>query len=87
MENIIIHRTETNGLAVTYKLDENLSMLEAAYRCVPAGVRFKILDADLFEANVDYDFLEAFDYDFENDYDGIGMTDSEWEDYLKNKEN
>lgn len=87
MGQVIIHRTENNGLAITYKVDTSLSMLEAGYRCVPEGVKFKILDESIVDESVDYDFLEAFDYDFENDFDAVGMNDTEWKTYLENKNN
>lgn len=74
-----------NTLSVTYKLDINLSMLEAGYRCVPAGVKFKILNVSEVEPYIDSDFFDAMEYDVDSDYDGIGMNEYEWIEYLQNK--
>ena len=73
-------------LSVTYKFDSNLSMMEAGYRCVPAGVKFKILNSNEVEPYIDSEFFEAMDYDIESDYDGIGMDETQWIQYLETKE-
>ena len=83
---IIIHKDETNIITTTHRLDNNFTMLELGYYVVPQGIKFKIIDADEYHSVIDNDFYEAFDYDFENDYDGIGMSDEEWEAYkIENK--
>jgi hypothetical protein len=78
---IIIHKNEQNTLSTTTRADINFTMLEIGYLVVPQGIKFKIIDSDYFESKIDNDFLEAFDYDFENNYDGVGMSDNEWKSY------
>jgi hypothetical protein len=78
---IIIHKNEQNILSTTHRVDTNFSMIEIGYLIVPQGIKFKIIDSDYFESIVDDTFLEAFDYDFENNYDGVGMSDDEWKSY------
>lgn len=85
MEQVIIHKNQINTLSVTYKIDTNLSILEAGYRCVPEGIKFKIINASEIEPYTDSDFFDAMEYDIDSDYDGIGMSDSEWVEYLQNK--
>ena len=84
---IIIHKNEQNVLSTTYRFDTAFSMMELGYLVVPQGIKFKIIDSDYYQSQVDDDFLEAFDYDFENNYDGVGMSEAEWEAYKiqKNK--
>jgi hypothetical protein len=78
---IIIHKNEQNVITSTHRIDNNFTMLEIGYLVVPNGIKFKIVDLDYYESQIDDSFLEAFDYDFENDYDGIGMSDVEWKNY------
>jgi hypothetical protein len=75
---IIIHKNEENVLTTTSRLDTNFTMMEIGYLAVPHTFKFKIIDSAYYESEVDDAFLEAFDYDFENNYDGVGMSDEEW---------
>ena len=86
MGEVIIHKNERNTLSVTYKIDENLSIIEAAYRCVPEGIKFKIINSAEIQEYVNSDFFEAMEYNIELDYDGVGMSEEEWIVYLQNKE-
>lgn len=75
---IIIHKNEQNALSTTHRVDTNFTMMEIGYLVVPQGIKFKIIDSDYYDLHVDDTFLEAFDYDFENNYDGVGMSNEEW---------
>ena len=47
-----------------------LSDEETALKDVPTGVKFKILDAS--DLPNDYEFFDAWEFDFEADNDGVG---------------
>jgi hypothetical protein len=82
---VIIHKNEENRISVTYRANPSMSMIELGYYVVPYGVKFKILDFSLIEPYINSDFFEAMEYDFDNDFDGVGMSDSEWNEYLQTK--
>ena len=68
MNQRIIYPQET-GIAVITPTGE-LSLEETALKDVPSGVKYKIIDAsDLPE---DRDFRNAWEYDFNTDFDGVG---------------
>mgnify|MGYP001323303672 FL=1 len=64
----IIFPQET-GIAVITPTGE-LSLEETALKDVPSGIKYKIIDAsDLPE---DRDFRGAWEYDFTENFDGVG---------------
>ena len=66
---LIIHPNET-GIAVIHPSGE-LSVEETALKDVPSGVKYKIIDsADL---PADRQFRNAWEFDFTNDFDGVGV--------------
>tara|TARA_R100001463_G_scaffold5481_2_gene18667 strand:+ start:86 stop:295 length:210 start_codon:yes stop_codon:yes gene_type:complete len=62
--------SNNNSIAVIHPTGE-LSLEKTAKKCVPSGVKYKIIDAsDLPE---DRDFRNAWEYDFDkNGHDGVG---------------
>ena len=68
MNQIIIYPQET-GIAVIIPTGE-LSVEKTALKDVPTGVKYKIINAsDLPQV---HDFRDAWEYDFTNDFDGVG---------------
>ena len=68
MNQRIIFPQET-GIAVMTPTGD-LSVDETALKDVPSGVKYKIIDAsDLPE---DRDFRNAWEYDFTENFDGVG---------------
>ena len=58
-----------NGIAVMTPTGD-LSLEETALKDIPTGVKYKIIDsADL---PADREFRNAWEYDFTNDFDGVG---------------
>tara|TARA_R100000664_G_C2730479_1_gene121160 strand:- start:311 stop:517 length:207 start_codon:yes stop_codon:yes gene_type:complete len=57
------------GLTILVPSGE-LSIQETAEKDVPTGVKFKILDAS--DLPNDYEFFDAWEFDFESDNDGVG---------------
>lgn len=83
---IIIYKNELDVITTLHRLDDSFTIMEIGYISVPHNVKFKILESDEYYSVVDDDFLEAFNYDFENNYDGVGMSEEEWESYkIENK--
>ena len=58
-----------NGIAVMTPTGD-LSLEETALKDIPTGVKYKIIDsADL---PADREFRNAWEFDFTNDFDGVG---------------
>tara|TARA_Y100001938_G_scaffold149144_1_gene235023 strand:+ start:1004 stop:1213 length:210 start_codon:yes stop_codon:yes gene_type:complete len=59
-----------NGIAIITPTGE-LTLEETALKDVPSGVKYKIIDsADL---PADRQFRNAWEFDFTNDFDGVGV--------------
>ena len=65
---IIIYPNET-GIAVMNPTGE-LSDDDTAKKDVPTGVKYKIIDAS--DLPDDYEFFNAWEFDFSKDFDGEG---------------
>ena len=65
---IIIFPNET-GIAVMTPTGE-FSLEETAKKDVPSGVKYKIIDASALPK--ERDFRNAWEYDFNTDFDGVG---------------
>jgi len=65
----IIYPTES-GIAVITPTGD-LSFEETALKDVPTGVKYKIIDAS--DLPPDRDFRGAWEFDFTNDFDGVGV--------------
>ena len=58
------------GIAIVHPTSE-VSFEQTALRCVPTGVKYKIIDHTDLPA--DRDFRNAWEYDFDkNGHDGVG---------------
>jgi hypothetical protein len=68
MNQRIIYPNET-GIAVITPTGD-LSLEETALKDVPSGVKYKIIDSTDLPA--DRDFRNAWEFDFSNDFDGVG---------------
>ena len=68
MNKKIIFPNETGISVITPTGD--LSLEETALKDVPTGVKFKILDAS--DLPNDYEFFDAWEFDFDADNDGVG---------------
>lgn len=68
MNQRIIYPNQT-GIAVILPTGE-LSIEETALMCVPAGVKYKIIDAS--DLPKDQTFRNAWEFDFSKDSDGVG---------------
>jgi hypothetical protein len=64
----IIYQNET-GIAVIHPTGE-LSVQETALKDVPQGVKYKIIDAS--DLPKDRDFRNAWEFDFKDNFDGVG---------------
>ena len=64
----IIYPNET-GIAVITPTGE-LSLEETALKDVPSGVKYKIIDVS--DLPQERDFRNAWEYDFTDNYDGVG---------------
>lgn len=70
MKQRIIYQTDEGGIAVIIPTGE-ISLKETALKDVPSGVKYKIIDsADLPQER---DFRNAWEYDFTDSYDGVGL--------------
>ena len=67
MKNIIY--PEGSGIAVIRPTGE-LSVEETALKDVPSGVKYKIIDSS--DLPPDRDFRNAWEYDFSENFDGVG---------------
>jgi hypothetical protein len=65
----IIFPNENGSISVMSPTGE-LSDEETALKDVPTGVKYKILDAS--DLPDDYEFFNAWEYDFSKDFDGVG---------------
>ena len=68
MNQRIIFPTET-GIAVVIPTGE-LTLEETALKDVPTGVKYKIIDAS--DLPPERDFRSAWEYDFTENFDGVG---------------
>ena len=64
----IIYPNET-GITLLFPTGE-LSLEETALKDVPSGVKFKIIDNSDFPK--DFEFRDAWEFDFTTDFDGVG---------------
>jgi hypothetical protein len=77
---VIFKDPNTNIIAVFWRADDRFTMDEIAKRVTPEGVKYKIVkESDLPTSDI---FQETWEYDFENSYDGIGVTEEEWEEVV-----
>jgi hypothetical protein len=73
---IIFKDPVTNIIAVFWGADDRFTMDEIAKRVTPEGVKYKLLkELDLPTTDM---FQETWDYDFENSFDGVGVSEEEW---------
>ena len=65
----IIYPNKNGSISVMSPSGE-LSDEETAKKDVPTGVKYKIIDAS--DLPDDYEFFNAWEYDFSKDFDGVG---------------
>ena len=83
---IIIYDNGNNTISISfsnYKYEYEL--YERALFTVPPGIKFKIIDFEDLPKEALGDFTDSINWDFELDYDGVGMTIEEYIEYQKNK--
>ncbi len=68
MEKRIIYPNEIGIAVITPSHD--LSVEETALKDVPSGVKYKIIDVS--DLPQERDFRNAWEYDFTDNYDGVG---------------
>ena len=68
MNQKIIYPNET-GISVIHPTGE-LSLEETALKDVPSGVKYKIIDST--DLPQERDFRNAWEYDFSENFDGVG---------------
>jgi hypothetical protein len=74
---IIFKDPNTDIISVFWRADDRFTLDEVAKRVTPEGVKYKILkELDLPTTDM---FQETWNYDFENSYDGVGVSEEEWE--------
>ncbi len=74
---IIFKDPNTDIISVFWRADDRFTLDEVAKRVTPEGVKYKILkELDLPTTDM---FQETWNYDFENSYDGVGISEEEWE--------
>jgi hypothetical protein len=77
---IIFKDPNTDIISVFWRADDRFTLDEVAKRVTPEGVKYKILkELDLPTTDM---FQETWEYDFENSYDGIGVSEEEWEEIV-----
>ena len=77
---IIFKDPNTNVISVFWRADDRFTFDEVAKRVTPEGVKYKILkELDLPTTDM---FQETWEYDFENSYDGVGVSEEEWEEIV-----
>tara|TARA_R100000664_G_C2728689_1_gene119872 strand:+ start:515 stop:724 length:210 start_codon:yes stop_codon:yes gene_type:complete len=69
MNKRIIYPNES-GITIIIPTGE-LTLDETALKDVPSGVKYKIINAS--DLPQDRDFRNAWEYDFTNDFDGVGQ--------------
>ena len=72
MKKIIFNNNDA-GISVLTATEEILSKMtieQIAKKDVPAGVKYKIIDES--ELPADRTYRDFWQYDFENDFDGVG---------------
>tara|TARA_Y100000310_G_C20495706_1_gene721428 strand:- start:281 stop:490 length:210 start_codon:yes stop_codon:yes gene_type:complete len=60
---------QDSGISVIHPTGE-LSVEETAFKDVPSGVKYKIIDAS--DLPTERDFRSAWEFDFSTDFDGVG---------------
>ncbi len=75
--DVIIYKDPiTNIIAVYWGADDRFTIDEIAKRVTPEGTKYKLLkELDLPTTDM---FQETWEYDFENSFDGIGISEEEW---------
>jgi hypothetical protein len=77
---IIFKDPNTDIISVFWRADDRFTLDEVAKRVTPEGVKYKILkELDLPTTDM---FQETWEYDFENSYDGVGVSEEEWEEIV-----
>jgi hypothetical protein len=77
---IIFKDPNTDIISVFWRADDRFTLDEVAKRVTPEGVKYKILkELDLPTTDM---FQETWEYNFENSYDGIGVSEEEWEEIV-----
>lgn len=79
--DVIIFKDPTNDIiSVFWRADDRFTLDEVAKRVTPEGVKYKILkELDLPTTDM---FQETWEYDFENSYDGVGVSEEEWQEIV-----
>lgn len=74
---IIFKDPNTNVISVFWRADDRFTLDEVAKRVTPEGVKYKLLkELDLPTTDM---FQETWEYDFENSYDGVGVSEEQWQ--------
>ncbi len=74
---IIFKDPNTDVICVFWRADERFTIDEVAKRVTPEGVKYKIVkESDLPTSDI---FQETWEYDFENSYDGVGVSEEDWQ--------
>lgn len=77
---IIFKDPNTNVISVFWRADDRFTLDEVAKRVTPEGVKYKLLkELDLPTTDM---FQETWEYDFENSYDGVGVSEEEWQEIV-----
>ena len=69
----IIYKNTDNSISVLTATPDTLSKMtieQIAKKDVPSGVKYKIIDES--ELPADRTYRDFWQYDFENDFDGVG---------------
>jgi hypothetical protein len=77
---IIFKDPNTNVISVFWRADDRFTLDEVAKRVTPEGVKYKLLkELDLPTTDI---FQETWEYDFENSYDGVGISEEDWQEIV-----
>jgi hypothetical protein len=76
--DVVIYKDpDTDIIAIFWRADERFTIDEVAKRVTPEGVKYKIVkESDLPTTDI---FQETWEYDFENSYDGVGVSEEDWQ--------
>jgi hypothetical protein len=76
--DVVIYKDpDTDIISVFWRADERFTIDEVAKRVTPEGVKYKIVkESDLPTTDI---FQETWEYDFENSYDGVGVSEEDWQ--------
>lgn len=79
--DVIIFKDPSNDvISVFWRADDRFTLDEVAKRVTPEGVKYKLLkELDLPTTDM---FQETWEYDFENSYDGVGVSEEEWQEIV-----